>query len=88
MDESDTSNTNTDDTGDASDAPGNVELQQVLVKYLKKKQKRRSSEMGASLHSKLTACQRCLQLLLDYRVYQVRGVASSWRVWLAAGGCG
>lgn len=51
----------------------NEDLQQVLVEFFRKKKKdKKTSKAKASLQSRLTAYQRCLQLVLKYQVYQVK----------------
>ena len=74
-------NTNLDDTGDTNTDvdtdpntgtdnvdPTDEDLQQVLSEYFKKRRNKKTNE---SLVVRLTAYQRCLQLVLQYQVYQV-----------------
>lgn len=69
-----TSDTDTDTSTDPSDE----DLRQVLRQCFRKKRGKRPSNTFLSLLPRVTAYQQCLQLVLQYQVYQVRSAGHMW----------
>lgn len=63
-----------DDSADTYSIPTPQDLTQLLTNYYKTK--KRKPAVVAAMKPKLLAYQRCLQLLLEYQVYQVGPIYS------------